>query len=176
MSNKINMVFVIFCLILFPAGCSDAKEPASLTTGLMKGQLAPDFTLNDINGKKLSLSSFKNKNAVCLVFWATWCPYCVKEIPKLKKIHAKYSGKGVKVISVDIASNDPLKRVLAFQKQFEIPYTILYDENQIASKMYGVTGIPVSIVIDRKGIVQYRDYTLPENIDQFFLNYLNEKN
>ena len=162
----------MYCLFFSMIGCSDAQQQAALTTGLMKGQLAPDFTLKDLNGKEFSLASFRNNSAVCLVFWATWCPYCLQEIPKLKNFHSKYSEKGLKVLSIDIAANDPIKRVMAFQKKYGLPYPILYDKDNVVSRLYGVTGIPVSIVIDRKGIIQYRGYALPENIENLFAQLL----
>ena len=176
MDKKISTVLIIFCFFYCLTSCSDAQEQkqASVTTGLMKGQLAPDFTLKDINGKEVSLSSFRDKSMVCLVFWATWCPYCIKEIPKLKEIYTKFNEKGVAVISVNIAANDPIKRVVAFQQKNEIPYNILYDEKSDVSKLYGITGIPVSIIIDKKGVIRYGGYTLPEivTIEQMFAKYL----
>lgn len=168
MHKKLKSILIIIGLMLVLAGCSNGQEQASLTTGLMKGQLAPDFTLKDINGKQFSLSSYKNKNTVCLVFWATWCPYCLKEIPKIKNIHSKFSSNGVKVISVDIATNDPIGRVKAFQKQLEIPYPILYDADNTVSRLYGISGVPASFIIDRQGIIRYRGYQLPEDIDGLF--------
>ena len=148
--------------------CSDAGDKTSLKTGSMQGQLASDFVLKDLEGKQVSLASFKNKNPVCIIFWATWCPYCVVEIPKVKQIHAKYSDKGLKVIAINIAANDPMPRVVAFQKKYELPYTVLYDADNVVSRLYGVQGIPVSIIIDKKGIIQYRGYQLPENAEQLF--------
>ena len=172
MHKLFKTIFIIFSLLLPMTGCVDAKEQTSVSTGLMQGQIAPDFTLKDLRGKEFSLSAFRNKDAVCLVFWATWCSYCVREIPKLKQFYSKYSGKGLKIISVDIAANDPMGRVMAFQKKYELPYTILYDKDNIVSKMYGITGVPVSIVIDRNGIIRYRGNSLPENAEQLFVRIL----
>ena len=172
MFKKLYVTSILFCFMLSLAGCSDEQKQASISTGLMKGQLAPDFTLKDLNGGELSLSAYKNKDAVYLVFWATWCPYCIRDIPRIKEIHSKYSGKGLKIISVNIAANDPMGRVMAFQKKYKLPYPILYDGNNIVSRMYGITGVPVSIIIDRKGIIQFRGYTLPKNAEQLFAQLL----
>jgi len=150
------------------AFCADAAAPA---VGIMKGQVAPDFSLKDITGKQVSLSSAKN-SVVCLVFWATWCPYCLREIPSYKELHAKYASKGLKILSVNIAANDPLPRVEAFQLKTQLPYPILYDASQEVSRLYYVTGVPVSVIIDRKGVIQYRGYQLPDNADQLIAQLL----
>ncbi len=147
------------------------RRPGKAQVGIMKGQIAPDFTLKDISGKQMSLSSEKN-NVVCLVFWATWCPYCVREMPRYKELHAKYAAKGLKILSINIAANDPLPRVEAFQQKTQLPYPILYDSMQEVSRLYYVTGVPVSVIIDRKGIIQYRGYQLPDNADQMIAQLL----
>jgi len=176
MNKKISTALIIFWVFYFLTSCSNAQEQKqeSVTTGLTKGQLAPDFTLKDLTGKDVSLSSFRDKSMVCIVFWATWCPYCIKEIPKLKEIYTKYNEKGLEIISINIAANDPIKRVAAFQQKNAVPYNILYDEKNVVAKMYGITGVPVSIIIDKKGIIRYGGYTLPETValEQMVSKYL----
>ncbi len=167
-ANKLIVLYIAIILTGLTSGCSEPQQPTPASTGLMKGQQAPDFTLQDLNGNEVTLSSYQNKSNVCLVFWATWCPYCVKEIPMLKSLHEKYASKGIQVVSVNVGSNDPIKRVRAFHNKYALNYTVLYDSSGIASRLYGVTGIPVSIIIDKKGIIRFRSNTLPENIDQLF--------
>jgi peroxiredoxin len=172
MMQRMRIGTAIVIIMLMFSGCSNAEEKKSSETGLSQGKTAPDFVLNDLEGKQVSLSSFKNTNAVCLVFWATWCPYCVTEVPKVKKLHEKYSAKGLKILSINIAANDPMPKVVGFQKKLEIPYTILYDEKNIVSQLYGVMGIPVSVIIDRKGVIKYRGYQLPDNVEEIFSQIL----
>jgi len=172
MKQRVRIGSVILAIVFMFAGCGNAGERKATETGLTQGKIAPDFVLKDLDGKQVSLSSFKKTNAVCLVFWATWCPYCVMEVPKVKKLHEKYSAKGLKILSINIASNDPMPRVVGFQKKFEIPYTILYDEKSLVSQLYGVMGIPVSVIIDRKGVIKYRGYQLPENVEEIFSQIL----
>jgi len=100
---------------------SPRKKKPFLKKGIQQGQLAPDFSLNDLNSKKVTLSSFKNKKAVILSFWATWCPYCIKEIPKLKTLHTKFQNRGLEVLSVNIAANDPIYRVIQYAKKRPSP-------------------------------------------------------
>ena len=163
--KKIVLIVAALACIFVYARTAVCAEPAKPVTGVMKGQIAPDFALKDITGKQISLSSAK-KNVVCLLFWATWCPYCVREVPRFKDLHTKFAAKGLKIFAIDIAANDPLPRVEAFQQKNQLPYPILYDVSQEVSRMFYVTGVPVSIIIDRKGVIQYRGYQLPDNVDQ----------
>ena len=165
---SIIAALILICASTPPAYCADAAGPA---IGIMKGQVAPDFTLKDIGGKQISLSSTK-KSVVCIVFWATWCPYCVRDMPRYKELYAKYAAKGLKILSINIAANDPLQRVEAFQQRTQMPYPILYDSAQDVCRLYYVTGVPVSVIIDRKGIIQYRGYQLPDNADQLIAQLL----
>jgi peroxiredoxin len=168
-----KIVFIIAAVSLLCAYAPSAycAGPAKPVVGIMKGQLAPDFMLKDIGGRQMSLSSEKN-SVVCLVFWATWCPYCVREIPRYKELHAKYAAKGLKILAINIAANDPLPRVEAFQQKTQLPYPILYDSMQEVSRLYYVTGVPVSVIIDRKGTIQHRGYQLPDNADQIIAQLL----
>ncbi len=168
MVKRIICILMVIAGFCFAAGCGQEQQQAPPSVGLMKGQLAPDFTIQDIDGKEFTLSSLRNKSNVLLVFWATWCPYCIQEVPKLKKLHSKYDAKDLKIISINVASNDPLPRVKAAQQKLGMPYPILYDKTNIVSRMYGVQGIPVSIVIDRKGTIQFRGFQMPETIDALF--------
>ena len=158
----------LLCLYCPVAYSADAAGPA---VGIMKGQVAPTFTLKDLKGKQVSLASEKN-SVVCLIFWASWCPHCVQELPRYKELYTKYAAKGLKILSINIAANDPLQRVEAFQQRAQLPYPILYDGAQEVSRLYYVTGVPVSVIIDKKGVIQYRGYQLPDNADQLIAQLL----
>ncbi len=166
MNIQRHSIIGILLGVFLSYGCESGSAPnPPAGIGLDVGQLAPDFTLKSQTGEDVSLSSFRGKNAVYLMFWATWCPYCVKEIPRLKELHAAFEPKGLKILAVNIGLNDPLIRVQAFQKQFQLPYTILYDTQTIISRQYGVIGVPFGVVVDRDGKVKYRSNMIPENLE-----------
>jgi len=164
---------LITCLLTLPlAGCGNAGEkeqsatPATAANGIMTGQRAPDFTLKDLNGKTFTLAELRDKKPVLLIFWATWCPACRQAMPYFAALHAQYAPRGLEIISINIASNDPLPRVQSFQEITKLPYRILYDEKTDVSRLYAVFGIPTTMLIDRDGIIQYRGNALPVDINQ----------
>jgi peroxiredoxin len=165
--NKHALIMALLLVFMMP-GCEERhmqNEPAAISGS--DGQLAADFTLKSLEGEEFKLSSFRGKNPVYLVFWATWCPYCVKEIPRLKELYAKLAPKGLKILAINISYNDPLLRVQTFQKKYELPYPILYDNDALVSRQYGVIGVPFSVLIDRSGKVVYRSNGTPESLEAF---------
>ena len=172
--NKINFgSLILFCSILLTlSNCAAQEKNILAKQGINQEQIAIDFTLNDLSGKKITLSSFKNKKAVILSFWATWCPYCVREIPKLKELHSKFKDRGLEIISINIAANDPISRVIEFKKKQKLPYSVLYDKDQTVSRTYAVSGIPVTLIIDPDGLIVFRGYGLPEDVGQYFVTLL----
>ncbi len=172
MTHILKTMLITVLLTVPLASCGDAGEdqqsatPVQATEGIMTGQRAPDFTLNDLNGRAFTLSELRDKKPVLLIFWATWCPACRQAIPSFSKLHAQYAQKGLEVIALNIASNDPLPRVKRFQEETKMPYRILYDEKTDVSRLYAVFGIPTSMLIDRDGIIQFRGNALPANINQ----------
>jgi peroxiredoxin len=166
-----TMLITILCTLPL-ASCGNADEnrqssnPSAATDGIMVDQRAPDFMLNDLNGKAFTLSELRDKKPVLLIFWATWCPACRQAMPYFSNLHAQYTPRGLEIISINIASNDPLPRVRSFQEINTLPYRILYDEKTDVSRLYAVFGIPTTMLIDRDGIIQYRGNALPANINQ----------
>lgn len=121
------------------------------------GKQAPEFTLDDLNGKSIKLKDVTSQNKVTLVnFWATWCPPCRGEIPELIKLYKKYSGQKLALVAIDL-QEDPAQ-VKAFARRNGINFTVLVDNNGMVGNQYRVSGIPTTFVIDNKGII--RDMTV----------------
>jgi len=175
--NRHRQILILVLALLFSIlGCDDnkAQNEAAQLPGMQVG-LATDFTLKSLEGEEFKLSSFRGKNPVYLIFWATWCPYCVKEIPRLKELYAKLAPKGLKVLSINIGYNDPLMRVQNFQKKYQLPYPILYDSNAMISRQYGVIGVPYSVLIGCDGTVRYRSNGTPEGLEAFVEKEMSSK-
>ena len=146
------------------------KEEASqsLQEGL-EGNLAPDFTLNDINGKPLALSSLRGK-WVILDFWGSWCRWCIKGMPKMKEYYAKYQDK-LEILGVDC--NDTVEKWKAAVAKHEIPWLHVYWDKEKGDnpvEMYAVRGFPTKVVIDPEGKVA----KVIVGEDPAFYDYLDE--
>jgi len=113
-----------------------------------KGTSAPDFTLKDMSGKKVSLSSFKGK-PVFLNFWATWCPYCRKERKHLNSLHNDYKDKGLIILSV--STDNSLVTVKRYLNRIPADFIVLSDSDGRAAASYNVGGLPTSFLINREG-------------------------
>jgi len=111
---------------------------------------APDFSLENTEGKEIKLSDYKGK-IVILDFWATWCPPCRVGIPDLVALQKEYKKDLIVIgISLDIDTKDD---VVPFIKAFRINYPILYGNEKIVNDYGGIGAIPTTFVIDRKGNV-----------------------
>jgi len=121
--------------------------------------LAQDFNLEDIKGNSVSLSSYQDKEAVILLFWTTWCPYCRKELKNLNGMYKELKNEGFEVLAVNFA--ETLQKVDSFAKDYQLVYRVLLDKNGSVTSSYGIVGIPFYIIIDKKGIVRFADSYFP---------------
>ena len=121
------------------------------SVGINVGEIAPDFTLTDLDGNELSLSDFRGK-AVFINFWATWCPPCRAEMPEIESVYQDYKDKGVVVIGVDILETEELVR--EFVQRGGYTWTFVIDQTGEVSARYNIQAIPTSFFIDREGVIQ----------------------
>jgi thiol-disulfide isomerase/thioredoxin len=140
------LIFLISCLLF--QGCGQEEE--------YDKQSAPNFTLQDLSGKEVSLRQHKGQ-IVLLDFWATWCAPCRRSIPELVRIQEKYRDQGLVVlgISADDLRRTSVNTLLAFKKQFKMNYSILQADHNVKRAYFG-TGqmpLPTLFVIDREGRV-----------------------
>lgn len=114
---------------------------------------APDFTLPDPSGRKLSLKDYRGK-VVFLAFWATWCEFCREEVPAMQGLYREFKDKGLEIVGVNI--KDKREDALAFIKKNKISYPIMMDPEGDVGSLYGAYATPTVYLIDRNGIVLAR--------------------
>jgi len=144
---------LLFVLIAWNASIIDARagdQNVQKITTNQPAPLAPNFTLKDLSGKTRSLKDYRGK-IVLLNFTTTWCPYCKKDIPNLKKLHTSMKGKNFELISIYVAES--AKKVAPFAEKYSLPYTILVDPEGSVARTYGIRGVPTKIVVAKSGIV-----------------------
>lgn len=121
-------------------------------TGVKEGSLAPDFTLEALDGSQVSLSDFRGR-PVLINFWATWCGSCRVEMPYIQAAYEKFQKQGFVVLAVDIQESRP--EVEAFAQEFGLTFPVLLDETGKVTATYKVLGLPTSIFVDGAGIISY---------------------
>jgi len=114
---------------------------------------APAFVLPAPDGRKVSLAQFRGK-VVFLNFWATWCESCRDEMPSMERLYREFKGKGLEVVAVNV--KDKRADALAFVKKLGLSYTVLMDPEGEVGLLYGAFGLPVTYIIDARGVVLAR--------------------
>ncbi len=112
-----------------------------------------NFKLKDLEGKTVSLDSFKGK-VVFLNFWATWCPPCRAEIPSMIELYNRFKSKGLEIVGVDLQEDKAT--VAKFVKQYKMNYTVLLDTTGQVGQIYGARSIPTTYIVDRRGNILAR--------------------
>ena len=144
-----------------------AREEAQ--KNITEGADAPDFTLKDIQGNDLTLSSLRGKYVV-LDFWGSWCGWCIKGIPDMKKYYTKYKDR-MEILGIDC--RDTEEKWKAAVKEHELPWLHVRntDEADITVK-YGIQGYPTKIVVDPQGkiakVVVGEDPAFYKYLDELF--------
>jgi thiol-disulfide isomerase/thioredoxin len=119
----------------------------------LKGKSAPDFTLNDLDGKKVSLSDFKGR-PLLINYWGTYCAPCKIEMPWLQEFSKKYAADGLQVVGITYDSEVGRDKIAHDTKQLGVTYPILLSDPK-AEKDYlsGTEALPMSFYVDRSGKV-----------------------
>jgi len=125
--------------------------PDGKVTRIGEHPLAPDFSLPDLAGQRIDLSSYRDK-VVLLDFWATWFDPCREEIPHFVELQNKYSGQGLQIIGVSM--DDGPEPVRDFYRQFKMNYPVVMGNASTGELYGGVLGLPIAFLIGRDGRIR----------------------
>ncbi len=160
------VAFVVALMLYF--GYHQARRSAASAPRLTQSSLAPDFSLESLDGKTMRLSDFRGK-AVLLNFWATWCEPCVVELPSLLQLHHEQPNLVILAVSID----DDAATYSRFLVRHHVDLITVRDPSESAAQLYHTDMWPETYLIDRNGIIRRKfvgpqDWTSPE-----IRNYLN---
>jgi thiol-disulfide isomerase/thioredoxin len=113
---------------------------------------APKFQLTSMAGKPVSLESLKGQ-VVMINFWASWCGPCREEMPVLEKLYTKYKPMGFTMIGVNVEPDSKL--AAEWLKATPVTFPILFDTKSEVSKLYQVSSMPSTVIVDRKGNLRW---------------------
>ena len=136
-----------FLLVALAAAFYYQQQQASGRVGFP----APDFALQDLDGRTLQLADYRGK-LVFLNVWATWCPPCREEMPSMESLHRRMQGTDFVMLAVS-QDEDGSAVVKPFVRQMGLTFPVLLDRQGVVSQRYGVTGYPETFIIDRDGRV-----------------------
>ena len=125
---------------------------STLAASSLEGQVAPDFVLKSATGENLRLSEYRG-DVVLINFWATWCGPCRQEMPLLDDLYGRYQRVGFNLLGVNI--DEDSRRAMQMVQELGVNFPVLFDENKEVSKLYEVEAMPVTILVDREGIVRH---------------------
>ena len=161
--KKIIILLTLAILLVFTSSCgnpdttvetpvegSGSVEEAKEDEPENKIIYAPDFELMDLDGNLVRLSDLKGNNLI-INFWATWCPYCIEEMPDLQKLHDKYKDDDFMVLAVNVREKGSKAREYLEENNIEIP--VLLDIEGSTSYAYGANSIPLSVAVNKNGII-----------------------
>jgi peroxiredoxin len=159
----LKQVLVVLCLcaiVFSAASCKKTERSRVLEEGK-----APDFTLSDMSGKKVTLSGLRGK-VVLVEFWATWCPPCKEAVPEINKVYEKYKDKDVQVLAIAVdQGSDVASKVHSFVTEHRVNYPVLIDDKRV-NVLYGVGNVPVAFIIDREGKVAKKHIGFMEELSE----------
>lgn len=154
-----NWTLFTILVLVFSAGWIVFSPPATgtITGGKIpaprEGFLAPDFTLQDTQGKTVQLSALRGR-PVLLNMWASWCPPCKAEMPVMQKIHEQYGAEGFTLLAVNTTYQDNRQNAFEFASSLGLTFPVLFDLDGSVSQKYQVRSMPTSFFIDREGTIQ----------------------
>lgn len=134
----------ILAVLLALSGCA--------TTGGVP--MASDFTLDGIDGRRVSLSQHLGKDVVVLNFWATWCGPCASELPHLQALHEAHALEGLVILAIAMDGPETVANVAPFVRRQRLTFPVLLDEETRAVALYNPhRSAPYTVFIDRTGRV-----------------------
>jgi peroxiredoxin len=141
--NKVKISALILALSLSAMAAASSVSP---------GSAAPAFQLPAASGTPVGLGDLKGQ-VILINFWASWCGPCRQEMPILEQMYRKYKPAGFTLLGVNVEPKSA--DAVGFLKSTPVSFPILFDTESKVSTLYEVSGMPSTVIVDRKGKVRY---------------------
>jgi thiol-disulfide isomerase/thioredoxin len=132
-----------------------ANEQGNVSDSAPSKQKAPDFSMTDIEGTRITLSGLiANGKPIVLNFWASWCPPCKVEMPEFDKVYQETGGE-VQFIMLDLTDGqrETVQKGAQYVKEQGFSFPVYFDTAQEAAYTYGIRAIPTTLFIDKDGYI-----------------------
>jgi peroxiredoxin len=129
-----------------------ALAASTAPAALAPASTAPDFTLHVMDGPNLRLKEQRGR-VVMVNFWATWCGPCRQEMPQLNRLYEKYKASGFVLLGVNV--DDDQRKAAEVAAKLGVTFPVLLDTDKAVSKLYDLSTMPSTVLIDRDGKVRY---------------------
>jgi peroxiredoxin len=145
------LVAVLLGMTIVACGGDSAGRTARVDLGLP----APAYRAVSLAGDSVSLSQLRDK-VVLLNVWATWCHPCREEIPELRELHKRYTGRGLELVGVSVDAEGNDEGIRQFMTEFDMKYPVWLDPDERVSTQFLVIGVPATFLIDRAGVLRWK--------------------
>jgi peroxiredoxin len=145
--------------------------PLSAAAPTMVGKDAPDFVLKAVDGTNLRLSEFRGQ-VVLVNFWARWAGDSRQEMPALNRINTTYERAGLVVLGISV--DEDLRRARDFADSMKVSYPIMFDTGSDLGRDYLLQKMPMTILVDRSGVVRYSHVGFKRGDDRIYLEQIRE--
>ena len=156
-STQRRTISVVILLVGLVWIAFSADRSGVSTNGLIPapqtGFLAPDFTLQTVDGETVTLADLRGR-AVLVNVWASWCAPCRAEMPAMQRVYDEYKDQGLVVLAVNSTVQDSLANVQSFAAELGLTFPILLDTDGTATALYQVRALPYSFFIGRDGVIR----------------------
>ncbi len=165
---KVSLILPLFGLLLIGVPATAAKV----------GDVAPDFEVTTQDGSVFRLSEFRERKPVYVVFWNTWCSYCIKKTPRYRKLQEQFGDK-IEIIAINTSWSDSPEEMRSFEEHHRINYLTAFDAGELITENYRVFNVPTEFIVDVNGIIRYRDRVpeyLAAHLPDWLLPYVPSRN
>jgi peroxiredoxin len=152
-------------------GCVAGMQSLAAVPPPIVGKDAPDFVLKALDGSNLRLSEFRGQ-VVLVNFWARWASDSRQEMPALNQINRTYERAGLVVLGISI--DDDLTRAREFADAMKLSYHVMLDAGSQIGQDYQLGKMPMTILVDRSGVIRYAHVGYRRGDDRVFLDHIRE--